>query len=135
MPDDLTTIRELRDRLGREPTLAEVLDQVRRDHPGERGDVRIERFKIAIAIFRQRRRTLGLDEEAPQRIWRPQTRASDEGHMIALAVLVAFMFTGAVLFSFMSGGGGVVESMARGAGYSIGRVLIDHAFGGNRHRR
>ena len=37
MADDLTTIRGMRDRLGREPTLAEVMDQVKRDHPDEHG--------------------------------------------------------------------------------------------------
>jgi hypothetical protein len=134
MPDDLTTIRGLRDRLGREATLAEVLDQVKRDHPDEHGDVLVERLKIAIAIFRLRRKTLGLDDEAPQRIQSTRETDISEGHIIAAAALIGvLMIVGIALFT--STNGGVAESMARGAGYSIGRVLIDHAFGGSRHRR
>jgi hypothetical protein len=134
MPDDLTTIRGLRDRLGREAALAEVLDQVKRDHPDEHGDVLVEKLKIAIAIFRLRRKTLGLDDEAPQRIQSTRETDISEGHIIAAAALIGvLMIAGIALFT--STNGGVAESMARGAGYSIGRVLIDHAFGGNRHRR
>jgi hypothetical protein len=135
MPDDLTTIRGLRDRLGREATLAEVLDQVKRDHPDEHGDMLVERLKIAIAIFRRRRKALGLDDEAPQRIQSTRETHISEGHIIAAAAALigVLMIVGVALFT--STNGGVAESMARGAGYSIGRLLIDHAFGGTRHRR
>jgi hypothetical protein len=137
MPDDLMTIRGMRNRLGREPTLAEVIDRVKRDHPDERGEVLAERLKIAIAIFRQRRKTLGLDEEAPQRIRTTQQTQISEGHIIVVAALVGvLMILGAALLS--SGNNGLAEGMARsaarGVGYSIGRGLIDHAFGGSRHR-
>jgi hypothetical protein len=90
MPDDLMTIRGMRDRLGREPTLAEVLDQVKRDHPDERGDVLVERLKIAIAIFRLRQETLGLDE-APKRIRSGRETNISEGHIVAVAALVGVL--------------------------------------------
>ena len=134
MPDDLMTIRGMRDRLGGEPTLAEVLDQIKRDHPDEHGDVLVERLKIAIAIFRLRRKTLGLDDEAPSRIRITQETPVSEGRIIAAAALIGVLMIIAVA-SFTSTSGRVVENIARDAGYSIGRFVIDHAFGASRHRR
>lgn len=75
-PDDLTTIWGMRDRLGREPTLGEVLDQIKRDHPDEQGGALVERLKGAIAIFRHRRETLGLGEEVPQSIRKTLARSA-----------------------------------------------------------
>src|ERR1700677_554925 len=134
MPDDLMTIRGMRDRLGGEPTLAEVLDQIKRDHPDEHGDVLVERLKIAIAIFRLRRKTLGLDDEAPSRIRITQETHISEGHIIASAALIGVLMIIAVAL-FTPTSGRVVASIARDAGYSIGRFVIDHAFGASRHRR
>lgn len=132
MPDDLMTIRGMRDRLGGEQTLAEVLDQIKRDHPDEHGDALVERRKIA--IFRLRRKTLGLDDEAPSRIRITQETHISEGRIIAAAALIGVLMVIAVA-SFTSTSGRVVESIARDAGYSIGRFVIDHAFGASRHRR
>jgi len=139
MADDLTTIRGMRDRLGREPTLAEVMDQVKRDHPDERGDALVERLKIAIAIFRQRQQTLGLDDEVPQKIQRAQESQISEGHIIAAAALVGLLVI-TVVALLSSTNDGIVDSMARsaarGVGYSIGRGIVDHAlFGRGRHWR
>jgi hypothetical protein len=81
----------MHDRLGREPTLAEVLNQVKLDHPDEHGNVLVERLKIAIAIFRLRRKTLGLDDEAPSRIRITQETPVSEGRIIAAAALIGVL--------------------------------------------
>jgi hypothetical protein len=134
MPDDLKTIRGMRDRLGHQPNLGEVLDQVKRDHPDEHGDALIERLKIAIAIFRLWQKALGLDEEMPAQTQRSAETQISEGHIIAAAAMIGVLMI--VLLAFFSSTNvGVVESIARGAGYNLGRAVVDHAFGGTRHRR
>jgi hypothetical protein len=57
-----------------------------------------------------------------------------EDHIIAFAAMIGVLMI--VLLAFFSSTNvEVVESIARGAGYNLGRTVIDHAFGGTRHRR